>query len=573
MDTDAYLRRHGWKGTGHSLDTHGRGISKPLLIAHKQDQLGLGKKKAAHNTDDQWWMRAFDESLQNIGTGKESTLSQVRTKGINRGGLYGFFVRGEGLTGTISSAEESSAAEPAESSTSSTGTSTPPTTASESEVSDEDSSASESTAMAAGKGKGSKKRKREDDQSQAGKKQKQDGTTALIKPSEDLIDTEGPKEAVPEISKAALKQINRNVRKAVKRGEYSALVAPLPEDKKKDKQARHERTAAIRKAKRDLRKQMVVDAMMSGELPNPKNYTREEALEQYEADIKADKQQQKRAKLEKTQVKARMHEAGKLARRQTKTERRQKRLEQRAKDEQYRIANTPDQRRIARTKAQQLAAEAAANQDAVTSKLLKLTPEEKAQHVERAAMKKQTLEEYTLRRIQKKIDKNSSAPETQPKNAHPALLFVTDTAGDAALLDKAKRDLAKITARKGRTWSKAYASVLSQALSEPPTAATATAKLQPPEPAAQPQPQPQPQTDAGPWPAKPLTPKQQGELQRREARKAKKERKHAIKLRVHGERKKEKVRSRARDARDAMKARNREALLARAPRDEDEEEG
>lgn len=71
MDADAYLRKQGWKGTGHSLDGQGRGIRKPLLIAHKQDQLGLGKKKAAHSVDDQWWMRAFDQSLQNIGTGKE----------------------------------------------------------------------------------------------------------------------------------------------------------------------------------------------------------------------------------------------------------------------------------------------------------------------------------------------------------------------------------------------------------------------------------------------------------------------------------------------------------------------
>jgi hypothetical protein len=71
MDADAYLKRHGWKGTGHALDHNGRGIKKPLLIAHKQDQLGLGQKKAAHRTDDQWWMRAFDESLKNIGTGQE----------------------------------------------------------------------------------------------------------------------------------------------------------------------------------------------------------------------------------------------------------------------------------------------------------------------------------------------------------------------------------------------------------------------------------------------------------------------------------------------------------------------
>jgi nucleolar protein TMA23 len=71
MDARAYLQRQGWRGSGHSLDKHDRGIKKPLLISHKQDTMGLGKKKAAHTTDDQWWMRAFDESLKNIGTGQE----------------------------------------------------------------------------------------------------------------------------------------------------------------------------------------------------------------------------------------------------------------------------------------------------------------------------------------------------------------------------------------------------------------------------------------------------------------------------------------------------------------------
>jgi hypothetical protein len=71
MNAEAYLRKQGWQGSGHSLDSTGRGIKKPLLISHKQDQLGLGKKKAAHTTDDQWWMRAFDASLQSIGSGKE----------------------------------------------------------------------------------------------------------------------------------------------------------------------------------------------------------------------------------------------------------------------------------------------------------------------------------------------------------------------------------------------------------------------------------------------------------------------------------------------------------------------
>lgn len=84
MDAHAYLRKQGWRGAGHALDHHGRGIKKPLLIAHKRDQLGLGKKKAAHSVDDQWWMRAFDESLQSIGTGQEVSLPSILQRWMDR---------------------------------------------------------------------------------------------------------------------------------------------------------------------------------------------------------------------------------------------------------------------------------------------------------------------------------------------------------------------------------------------------------------------------------------------------------------------------------------------------------
>jgi nucleolar protein TMA23 len=131
MNAEAYLRKQGWQGSGHSLDGEGRGIKKPLLIAHKQDQLGLGKKKAAYTTDDQWWMRAFDDSLKNIGSGQESTLSQIQKKGINRGGLYGFFVKGESIAGTLGDSDSSAA--PTDASAAPSGTSTPATSASDSE--------------------------------------------------------------------------------------------------------------------------------------------------------------------------------------------------------------------------------------------------------------------------------------------------------------------------------------------------------------------------------------------------------------------------------------------------------
>ncbi|KAJ9668461.1 hypothetical protein H2201_001509 [Coniosporium apollinis] len=103
MDAAAHLKRHGWRGHGHSLDRHDRGIKKPLLISQKADLFGVGKKKTL--VADQWWMRAFDESLKELGTGKQTALDQIQQNGVARGGLYGFFVRGEGLSGTISEVE------------------------------------------------------------------------------------------------------------------------------------------------------------------------------------------------------------------------------------------------------------------------------------------------------------------------------------------------------------------------------------------------------------------------------------------------------------------------------------
>nr|POE62261.1 protein tma23 [Quercus suber] len=100
MDAQAYLRKHGWRGDGYSLDQSGRGIKKPLLVSKKVDVLGVGLNKHAA-VSDQWWLRAFDNGLKNFGTGQESMLAAVQKHGVNRGGLYGRFVKGEGVAGTF----------------------------------------------------------------------------------------------------------------------------------------------------------------------------------------------------------------------------------------------------------------------------------------------------------------------------------------------------------------------------------------------------------------------------------------------------------------------------------------
>ena len=100
MDAEAYLKRQGWLGKGNALQpAKSTSLKRPLLVAKKVDVLGLGLSK--HDVSDQWWLRAFDSSLKALGTGKKGMLEDVKKHGVKRGGLYGGFVRGEGLRGTI----------------------------------------------------------------------------------------------------------------------------------------------------------------------------------------------------------------------------------------------------------------------------------------------------------------------------------------------------------------------------------------------------------------------------------------------------------------------------------------
>ena len=137
MDTTEYLTRQGWRGVGHALHPTGRGIKKPLLTSQKKNVLGIGKKKYDAHAD-QWWARAFDSSLQDLNVGKvdegtHQSLEPVAAEGlgigenqggdvdvmvkrrwgqldvlragggkwVGKGGLYGGFVKGQGLIGTI----------------------------------------------------------------------------------------------------------------------------------------------------------------------------------------------------------------------------------------------------------------------------------------------------------------------------------------------------------------------------------------------------------------------------------------------------------------------------------------
>jgi nucleolar protein TMA23 len=120
MDTAAYLTRQGWRGHGHSLHPSGRGIAKPLLVSKKLNSLGIGKK--THDVAaDQWWARAFDAGLKDLDIGGKDVeetvqvanpralgatnasgmLKTPRENRFGNRGLYAGFVKGEGLSGTI----------------------------------------------------------------------------------------------------------------------------------------------------------------------------------------------------------------------------------------------------------------------------------------------------------------------------------------------------------------------------------------------------------------------------------------------------------------------------------------
>ena len=121
MDTAAYLTRHGWQGTGHPLHPGSRGIKKPLLVSRRSNLFGVGKKKHDAHAD-QWWARAFNDSLKGFEVGEpgdfgmtsratashQGSVDPLSIREGKWGGLYDAFVKGEGLEGTVSREEPDS---------------------------------------------------------------------------------------------------------------------------------------------------------------------------------------------------------------------------------------------------------------------------------------------------------------------------------------------------------------------------------------------------------------------------------------------------------------------------------
>ena len=118
MDPETYLTNQGWRGHGHPLHYSGRGITKPLHLSQKANIFGVGKKQHDAHAD-QWWARAFDDTLKGLTTSKNEATGKIErvsvgsvaqtlpcvgigeAKRIGTGNLYSNFVRGESLSGTL----------------------------------------------------------------------------------------------------------------------------------------------------------------------------------------------------------------------------------------------------------------------------------------------------------------------------------------------------------------------------------------------------------------------------------------------------------------------------------------
>ncbi|CAI7567402.1 unnamed protein product [Penicillium manginii] len=121
MDAQAYLMRHGWSGPGNPLNPNqrpgphgGLGLTRPILVARKQNNHGVGKKTTKDPTN-QWWLRGFEDALKGVGDDSYEATS-ARSNNALTSELYRHFVRGSGLAGTINEKKttEAKIAEPNE---------------------------------------------------------------------------------------------------------------------------------------------------------------------------------------------------------------------------------------------------------------------------------------------------------------------------------------------------------------------------------------------------------------------------------------------------------------------------
>ncbi|CAI5011735.1 BEM_HP_G0021070.mRNA.1.CDS.1 [Saccharomyces cerevisiae] len=106
MDSKEYLISYGWK-EGEAFREGG--LKRPILVKHKRDKKGLGNAPGG-NDGEAWWERLFDGHLKNLDVSTDSnngsikfTQNEAVATAVSKSSspLYRWFVKGEGLKGTI----------------------------------------------------------------------------------------------------------------------------------------------------------------------------------------------------------------------------------------------------------------------------------------------------------------------------------------------------------------------------------------------------------------------------------------------------------------------------------------
>ncbi|SMN22039.1 similar to Saccharomyces cerevisiae YMR269W TMA23 Nucleolar protein implicated in ribosome biogenesis [Maudiozyma saulgeensis] len=110
MNSSEYLKSYGWQ-EGEALKKGG--LKKPILVKHKRDKKGLGSAPGGDDSE-AWWERLFDGHLKNLevtsGSKKGGIVfkqNEVVATAVSKQSspLYQWFVKGEGLKGTIKEKE------------------------------------------------------------------------------------------------------------------------------------------------------------------------------------------------------------------------------------------------------------------------------------------------------------------------------------------------------------------------------------------------------------------------------------------------------------------------------------
>jgi hypothetical protein len=155
----------------------------------------------------------------------------VRETGINRGGLYGFFVKGEQLQGTISSTEENSAAESTAASNLTSGTSTPhtsgdvtPPTSTTDSVED---MANSSDAVASKKRKRRSDEQADDDARKRRKEEKQEERKQKTEAKREKALADETPDLTTEIEKKRARELNRKASKLIKKAAQQEELSPI----------------------------------------------------------------------------------------------------------------------------------------------------------------------------------------------------------------------------------------------------------------------------------------------------------------------------------------------------------